>query len=83
MGTFHARISMIEERNGKDLKEVEAIKKRWQGHTEDKAAYLLSPCLFDLYAEYIKKNARLNESKAGIKVVGEISITSDVQVIPL
>ena len=29
----------------------------------------LSPCLFNLYAEYIMRNARLNEAQAGIKVV--------------
>ena len=29
---------------------------------------LLSPCLFNLYAEYIMWNARLDESQAGIKV---------------
>ena len=83
MGTFHARMGMIEERNGEDLTEAEEIRKRWQEHTEDKAVYLLSLCLFNLYAEYVKQNVRLKESKAGIKVVGEISVTSDVQVIPL
>ena len=31
----------------------------------------LSPCLFDLYAEYIMKNARLDEVQAGIKISGE------------
>ena len=29
--------------------------------------YILSPCLFNLYAEYIKRNARLDEAQAGIK----------------
>ena len=29
-GTFHARMSMIKERNSKDLIEAEEIKKRWQ-----------------------------------------------------
>ena len=29
---------------------------------------ILSPCLFNLYAEYIMKNARLDESQAGIKI---------------
>ena len=29
-GIFHARMGMIKERNGKDLTEVEEIKKRWQ-----------------------------------------------------
>ena len=41
---------------------------------------ILSPCLFNLYAEYIMGNARLDEAQAGIKIVrGEISITSDMQ----
>ena len=35
---------------------------------------ILSPCLFNLYAEYIMRNARLDEAQAGIKIVGEISI---------
>ena len=34
-----------------------------------KAAYL-SPCLFNLYAEYIMWNARLDEAQAGIKIGG-------------
>ena len=32
--------------------------------------YILSPCLFNLYAEYITKNAGLDESQARIKIVG-------------
>ena len=31
---------------------------------------ILSPCLFNLYAEYIMGNARLDESQAGIKIAG-------------
>ena len=31
---------------------------------------ILSPCLFDLYAEYIMRNARLDETQAGIKIAG-------------
>ena len=31
---------------------------------------ILSPCLFNLYAEYILPNARLDESQAGIKISG-------------
>ena len=30
----------------------------------------LSPCLFNLYAEYIMRNARLEEAQAGIKIAG-------------
>ena len=32
--------------------------------------YIVSPCLFNLYAEYIMRNARLDESQAGIKIAG-------------
>ena len=34
---------------------------------------ILSPCLFNLYAEYIIWNAGLDESQAGIKIAGEIN----------
>ena len=30
--------------------------------------YILSPCLFNLYAEYIMENAGLDEAQAGIKI---------------
>ena len=32
--------------------------------------YVLSPCLFNFYAEYIMRNAGLEEAQAGIKVSG-------------
>ena len=51
-------------------------KEVWQG-------YILSLCLFNLYAEYIMRNAGLEEAQAGIKIVGRnISITSDMQMTP-
>ena len=31
---------------------------------------MLSPCLFNLYAEYIMKNAWMEEAQAGIKIAG-------------
>jgi len=31
---------------------------------------ILSPCLFNLYAEYIMRNARLDEAQAGINIAG-------------
>ena len=31
---------------------------------------MLSPCLFKLYAEYIMRNAVLDEAQAGIKIAG-------------
>ena len=41
-----------------------------------------SPCLFEFYAEYIMRNAGLDESQAGTKRLGEVSITSDMQMTP-
>ena len=35
-----------------------------------------------LYTEYIMQNARLDEAQAGIKMPGEISVTSDMQMTP-
>ena len=34
-GTFHAEMGLIKDRNGKDLKEAEDIKNRWQEYTEE------------------------------------------------
>ena len=33
--------------------------------------YILSPCLFNLYAKYIIRNAVLDEAPAGIKIAGK------------
>ena len=41
---------------------------------------ILSPCLFNLYAEYIMQNAGLDEAQR--RLPGEISITSDMQMTP-
>ena len=43
---------------------------------------VLSPCLFNLYAEYIMKKAGLDEAKLESSLLGEISITSDMQMTP-
>ena len=43
---------------------------------------ILSPCLFNLYAEYIMRNAGLEEAQAELRLLGEISITSDMQMTP-
>ena len=40
---------------------------------------ILSPCLFNFYAEYIMRNAGLDEALAGLRLPGEISITSNMQ----
>ena len=43
---------------------------------------ILNPCLFNLYAEYVMRNAGLDKARGGIKLLGEISITSDMQMTP-
>ena len=40
---------------------------------------ILSPCLFNLYAEYIMRNAGLEEAQTGIKIAGTNITTSDTQ----
>ena len=34
-GTFHARMGTIKDRNGKDLTDIEEIKKKWQEYTKN------------------------------------------------
>ena len=43
---------------------------------------VLSPCLFNLHAEYIMRNAGLDEAQLESRLLGEISITSDMQMTP-
>ena len=43
---------------------------------------ILSLCLFNLYAEYIMRNAGLEKHKLESRLPGEISITSDMQMTP-
>ena len=41
-----------------------------------------SPCLFNLYAEYIMRNGGWKKHKLASRLLGEISITSDMQMTP-
>ena len=43
---------------------------------------ILSLCLFNLYAEYIMRNAGLDEAQLESRLPGEISTTSDMQMKP-
>ena len=44
--------------------------------------YILSPCLFNYYAEYIMRNTGLIKHKLESRLPGEISIISDKQMTP-
>ena len=43
---------------------------------------ILSPCLFNFYAEYIMRNFGLRKQKLESRFLGEISITSDMKMKP-
>ena len=43
---------------------------------------IFSPCLFNFYAEYIMRNAGLEEAKLESRLPGKMSITSDTQKTP-
>ena len=43
---------------------------------------ILSPCLFNFYAEYIMRNAGLKETQLVSRLPGELSITPDMQMTP-
>ena len=43
---------------------------------------ILSPCLFNVYAEYIMRNARRDKAQAGIKIARRNVIISDMQMTP-
>ena len=42
----------------------------------------MSPCLFNLYVEYIMRKAGLEEAQAGIKIAGRKINNPDMQMIP-
>jgi len=44
---------------------------------------ILSSCLFNLYAEYIMQNVGLDEAKLKLRLLRELSITSDMQITQL
>ena len=49
--------------------------------TDSQLGKVSSPCLFNLYAEYVMQNAGLDKLES--RLPGEISTTSDIQMIPL
>ena len=63
---------------------VELAMEQWTGSHLGRLCQgcILSPCLFNLHAEYIMRNAGLDEAQAGIKMARKISIISDMQMTP-
>ena len=54
----------------------------FQTGREVRQGYILSPCLFNLYADYIMRNAGLDEAQTKIKIAGRNINTSDMQMTP-
>ena len=50
--------------------QLEPNKEQQTGSKLGRHGCILSPCLLNLYAEYIRRNARLDEAQAGIKIAG-------------
>ena len=50
--------------------QLELDMEQWTGSNWERSTSgcILSPCLFNLYAEYIMRNAGLEEAQAGIKI---------------
>ena len=65
--------------------QLEPDMEQWTGFQTGKGVHqgcILLPCLFNLYAEHIRRNPELDEAQAGIKIAREILITSDIQKTP-
>ena len=57
-------------RSGSNSQTGHGITDQFQNEKEVLQGCILSPCLFNLYAEYILRNVGLDEAQAGIKVAG-------------
>ena len=73
MGIPHHLTCLLRNLNAGQEATVEPHMEQQTGSKLGKEYYqvcILSPCLFDLNAEYIKRSAGLDEAQAGIKIAG-------------
>ena len=97
-GTFHAKISSIKDRNGRDLTEAEDIKKMWQEYMEElykkdlndpKHRYgvitHLEPGILESEANQALGSITMNEARGGDGIPAELfqSLKDDVRVLHL
>ena len=76
-GTFHAKMGSIKHKNGRDLKEAEDIKKRWQEYTElykkdlhnlsnhDGVVTHLEPDILECKVKWVLGNITTNKASGG------------------
>ena len=68
-----------------EKQQLEPDMEQWTGSKLGKGVCqgcILSPCLFNLYAEYIMRNAGLDEAQAGIQIARRNINTSNMQMTP-
>ena len=80
-GTFHARMGTIKDRNSKDLREAEEIKKRWQGYTElykkglndpdhhNGVVICLEPDILECKVKWALGDITMNKANGGDKIL--------------
>ena len=83
-GTFHAKMGMIKDRNGKDLTEAEDIKKSWQEYRElyqsglidpdnhDDVVTHLEPHVLECEVKWVLGNITINKANGGDRVPAEL-----------
>ena len=85
MGTFHAKIGSIKDRNSTDLTEAEDIKKRWQEYTEelykkdlhdpdnhDGVITHLEPDILECQVKWALGSITANEASGGDGILAEL-----------
>ena len=79
-GTFHIRMDMIKDRNGKDLTEAEEIKKRWQEYTElykkglqdPEGLTHLEPDILECEVKWVLGSITMNKASEGDGISAEL-----------
>ena len=84
-GTFHAKMSLIKDRNGMDLTEAEDIKKRWQEYSEELykkdlhdpdnhngMIIHLEPDILECEVKWALENSTTNKASVGDGISGEL-----------
>ena len=95
-GTFHAKMSTIKDRNGRDLTEAEEIKKRWQEYTEelykkdlndpgnhDGVITHLEPDILKCEVKWALRSITMNKASGGDRIPAELfqNLKDDVEVL--
>ena len=88
-GTFHAKMGSTKDRNGRDLTEAEAIKKRWQEYTEelykrdlhnpdnhDGMITYLEPDILECKVKWALGSITMNKASGGDGIPAELAISS-------